>query len=126
VGFDGDWLGLTKRLKVSGLARQLVEQAELLSFREQTFHLRVPIKSLLEPSVLEKLRAALREQFGPDVRVSAQVGAVEGQTVAATERSARAERLAQAVAAIESDPFVRTLVKDFGATIVPGSIKPAP
>jgi DNA polymerase-3 subunit gamma/tau len=126
VGFDGDWLGLTKRLKVSGLARQLVEQAELLSFREQTFHLRVPIKSLLEPSVLEKLRAALREQFGPEVRVSAQVGAVEGQTVAATERSARAERLAQAVAAIESDPFVRTLVKDFGATIVPGSIKPAP
>lgn len=124
--FDGDWLALTKRIRVSGLARQLLEQAELARFVDPTFHLRVPIKSLLEGSALDKLRAALREELGPRVRVSAEVGAIEGQTVAAVERSARASRQAEAVNAIESDPFVRALVKDFGATVVPGSIKPAP
>jgi DNA polymerase-3 subunit gamma/tau len=124
--FDGDWMALTRRIKVSGLARQLVEQAELAHFADNTFHLRVPIKSLLETTVLEKLRVALMGQFGASVKVTAELGAVQGQTVAAAARSERAERQAQAVASIEADPFVRALVKDFGATIVPGSIKPAP
>jgi DNA polymerase-3 subunit gamma/tau len=124
VEFDGDWLALTQRVKVSGLARQLLEQAELARYENNTFHLRVPIKSLMDASTLEKLRLALGEHFGPQVRLTAEVGAVQGPTVAAAVRSERAQRQAEAVASIEADPFVRSLVREFGATIVPGSIKP--
>jgi DNA polymerase-3 subunit gamma/tau len=123
--FDGDWLGLTKRIRVLGLARQLLEQAELARFEGNAFHLRVPIKSLLEANTLEKLQTALEEHFGSPVKVTAELGAVKGPTVAAADQSERAKRQAQAEAAIEADPFVRALVNEFGATIVPGSIKPA-
>jgi DNA polymerase-3 subunit gamma/tau len=36
----------------------------------------------------------------------------------------RSERLAQAQAAIEADPFVRTLLDEFDGSIVPGSVRP--
>jgi DNA polymerase-3 subunit gamma/tau len=36
----------------------------------------------------------------------------------------RAERQRQAEETMHSDPFVQTLMREFGATIVPGSIKP--
>jgi DNA polymerase-3 subunit gamma/tau len=123
--FDGNWLGLALQLKVSGLTRQLVEQAQLVTVEGNHFRLRVPIKNLLETGTIDKLKASLSQHFGRPIRVSAELGSVTGITVAATEESERAVRQAQAVDAIETDPFVRALVKDFGATIVPGSIKPA-
>jgi len=124
--FDGDWLALATRLKVTGLTRQLLQQSELIGVEGATIRLRVPMKNLLDAGTLEKLKLALSEHFGCTVMLSAQVGPVQGITVAAVEQSARAQRQASAVDAIESDPFVKALVKDFGATVVPGSIKPTP
>jgi DNA polymerase-3 subunit gamma/tau len=97
----------------------------LVAVEGNHFRLRVPIKNLLETGTIDKLKASLSQHFGRPIRVSAELGSVTGITVAATEESERAVRQAQAVDAIETDPFVRALVKDFGATIVPGSIKPA-
>jgi len=37
---------------------------------------------------------------------------------------AREARQAEAVAAIESDPFVRELVENFGATVIESTIQP--
>jgi DNA polymerase-3 subunit gamma/tau len=36
----------------------------------------------------------------------------------------QARRQQQAEQTLNDDPFVQTLMRDFGATIVPGSIKP--
>jgi len=106
------------------MARQFVQQAELTSFEDDVFKLRVPSQGLVSSATLDKLKAALAGYFGRPVRVAVAVGVVQGATAAAVEEGERSARHASAVAAIESDPFVQALVKDFGATVVPGSIKP--
>ncbi len=124
INFDGNWIALAASLRVSGITRQLVEQAELASFDGAGLKLRVPIRALIEGGSVDKLKKALAEHFGRPVPVEVTVGAVQGTTVAAVENGERAARLASAVATIENDPFVQALVRDFGASVVPGSIKP--
>ena len=123
--FRGDWLAVAGQLKLTGLTRELVEQAELVDCDARSIKLRVPIKTLLNDGTLDKLKAALAAHFGRPVAVSVEVGAVQGATAAAARRGERAARQADAEAIIAADPFVQTLVKEFGARIVPGTIRPA-
>ena len=123
--FSGDWLAVVGQLKLTGLTRELVQQAELVDHDHRSIKLRVPIKTLLNGGTLDKLKAALATHFGRPVAVSVEVGAVQGVTAAAARQGERAARQADAEAVIAADPFVQALVRDFGASIVPGSIKPA-
>jgi DNA polymerase-3 subunit gamma/tau len=124
VQFDGDWLQLVSTVRVTGMTRQLLEQAELISFENNRFELRVAIKHLADRSTVERLKAVLAQHFGGPVELSVQVGTVAGNTKAQHERGEREARQARAIASIESDPFVRTLVSEFDAVVVPGSIRP--
>jgi DNA polymerase III subunit gamma/tau len=124
--FDGNWPALATTLKASGLAKQLLEQSELVSFGDGFFELRVAVKNLADSGTVDKLKIALTQHFGRPQRLSVAIGAVAGTTHAGQERSAREARQAEAVAAIQSDPFVQTLVADFGGVVVPGSIRPRP
>jgi DNA polymerase-3 subunit gamma/tau len=124
--FDGNWPALATTLKASGLAKQLLEQSELVSFSNGHFEVRVAVKSLADNATVEKLRTALAQHFGSPQRLSVVVGAIAGPTRAGQDRSQREARQAEAVAAIQSDPFVKTLVADFGGVVVPGSIRPRP
>ncbi|WP_347316226.1 hypothetical protein, partial [Ralstonia pseudosolanacearum] len=45
-------------------------------------------------------------------------------TAAAVDAEQRAQRQRDAEDAIAADPFVQALVRDFAATVVPGSIQP--
>ena len=124
VQFDGDWLQLVSTVRVTGLTRQLLEQAELISFENNRFELRVAIKHLADRNTVDRLKAALVQHFGGPVELVVQVGTVAGNTKAQHERGEREARQARAVASIESDPFVRTLMSEFDAVVVPGSIRP--
>jgi DNA polymerase-3 subunit gamma/tau len=84
----------------------------------------VPIRPLSEASTVNKVREALSAHFGAPVRLNVEVGAVTGQTAAAAQNQQTAQRLDQARAAIESDPFVQKLLTDFDGRIVPDSVKP--
>ncbi len=121
-----DWVAVVGRLKLTGLARELVQQTELVAHDERSITLRVPIKSLLSSGgTLDKFKAALARHFGRPVAVTIEVGAVKGVTVAAARSDERAARQADAQALIDADPFVQAVVRDFGgASIVPGSVKP--
>lgn len=119
-----DWLATVGQLKLTGLTRELVQQAELIAHDHRSITLRVPIKSLLSGPTLDKLKAALGQHFGRPIAVTIEVGAVKGATVAAARSDERAARQAEAQAVIDADPFVQTLLRDFGATVVPGSVKP--
>jgi DNA polymerase-3 subunit gamma/tau len=46
------------------------------------------------------------------------------RTAAVLEAAARAERQREAEREIGADPFVQSLIRDFGASIVPGSVRP--
>ena len=119
-----DWLSIVGQLKLSGLTRELVQQTELVARDHRSITLRVPIKSLSSGPALDKLKAALGQHFGRPIAVTVEVGVVKGATVAAAKNDDRAVRQAEAEAIIEADPFVQTLVRDFGASVVPGSIRP--
>ena len=73
----------------------------------------------------DKLKAELAPHFGPGFRLTVRTGTTSGSSVAAQRSRADAARQANAAAAIEDDPFVRELVRDFGAEVVPSSVRPS-
>jgi len=127
LGWDGDWPQLALSLPVRGVAQQLAQQSELLgcdaSGGAVEFHVRVPIETLLSAGSADKLAAALTEHFGKPVRIRTDIGATR-HTANARLLAERAARQQEAEQTMQSDPFVQTLMREFGATIVPGSIRP--
>ena len=127
ITFDGNWRVLVDQLKLGGMAKMLAQNCELVEFTGNRMRLSVPQnqKHLLDPIYQEKLRATLKEHFGPQLQVQIESGgAVGGNTPAQQIGREKAERQSQAEQSIQNDPFVRDLIDSFGATIVPSSIKP--
>ncbi|OIQ78220.1 DNA polymerase III subunit tau [mine drainage metagenome] len=125
--FDGNWRGLVDQLKLGGMARMLAQNCELTEFDGQRVRLTVPQnqKHLLDNITLEKLRSALKQHFGHQLQVLIESGdSTEVNTPAQQISREKAVRQAQAESSIQNDPFVRDLMDDFGATIIPSSIKP--
>jgi DNA polymerase-3 subunit gamma/tau len=124
--FDGDWPALARRLTLTGFVRQFMDQSELLGVESDVFHVRVPIRPLAEGTTVGKVTDALSAALGRPVRLRVEVGAINGVTAAAQAEQQRGEQLAQARSALDADPFVRALVRDFGASIVADSVAPLP
>ena len=122
--FEGDWPALARRLPVNGIAREFMQQSELVAANGLDFTVRVPIKALAAANTVARARAALAEYFGAEVRLTVEAGKVQGPTAVAIARERDEQRLAKAQASLEADPFVRTLIDDFNGTIVPGSVRP--
>ena len=122
--FNGNWRGLVDELKL-GLARELAKHCELIAFDEHSISLSVPEaqKHLLSPNYQEKLGSAIAQYFNKKIKLQFSIGGT-GNTPAKQITQERAEAQANAENAIEEDGFVRALISDFGATIIPNSIKP--
>jgi DNA polymerase-3 subunit gamma/tau len=127
LDWDGDWPQLAAALPVRGVAHQLAQQSELLECAQEgntfVFRLRVPVDTLCSAISIDKLSAALAERFGKPVRLQHEIGPVQ-RTANAKAEAQRAQRQREAEQTMHSDPFLQTLMREFGATIVPGSIKP--
>jgi DNA polymerase-3 subunit gamma/tau len=127
INWDGHWPNLAASLNLRGIAQQLAQQSELISCAHMghyvQFVLRVPLQTLLSSGSDEKLIAALEERFSCKVQLDTQIGAVE-QTANNQALAERAQRQASAEKAIMADSFVQSLIKDFGASILTGSIRP--
>ncbi len=125
--WDGDWPALALTLSVRGVAQQLAQQSELIDCEIQgstvQMRLRVAVETLLSAGSVDKLATALGEHFGRNVRIETTIGAVQ-YTANAQVTAEREERQREAEQTMHNDPFVQTLIREFGATIVPGSIKP--
>ena len=124
---DGDaWHQVVQQLiaaeAVTALVRELALQSQLVAREGGHWRLRVERESLNQPTARERLRAAL-EAAGHAQALSVDVGLVI-DTPARRNAAAAAERQRQAEATVMNDPQVQALVRDFGARIVPGSIKP--
>jgi DNA polymerase-3 subunit gamma/tau len=127
LNWDGNWPQLAAALPVRGVVQQLAQQSELIKCDSDggqvQFHLKVPLETLRSAGSVDKLAAVLSEHFGQAVRIQTEIGAVQ-QTANAQALADRAVRQREAEQTMQSDPFVQTLMREFGATIVPGSIKP--
>lgn len=126
--WDGSWPTLVRALSVRGVAQQLASQSELLACEPEgnvvMMRLRVPVDTLLSAGSADKLSAALTEYLGKTIKLVTEIGTV-AHTAHAQVAAEQATRQQEAEDAMHNDPFVQTLIKEFGGTIVPGSIKPA-
>ena len=122
--FDGNWRGLIDELKL-GLARTLALNCELTSYDDNNINLTVPEteKHLLDVTYQDKLSAAIQQHFGRKIKLNLTAGGT-GNTPAKQIFEEKAAVQSHAVSAIEQDPFVQALVSDFGAHVIPSSIKP--
>ncbi|MGH8778679.1 DNA polymerase III subunit gamma/tau [Paraburkholderia sp.] len=123
LGFEGDWPALAAGLPLKGISYQLAFNSELMALDGATLRLNVPVPQYAESSQVAKLKAALAERLGRDVDVQVEVGPAR-RTAAALDAAERAQRQKEAEREIGADPFVQSLIREFGASIVPGSIRP--
>lgn len=121
-----DWPEIVAHLRLGGMARMLADHCELADQTGDAVTLRVDAahKHLLDVTYREKLVAALRERFGAALDVRFEVGVAAEQTPQQVRTRAREARQAEAVAAIEADPFVRELVERFDGRVDPNTIQP--
>ncbi|MFZ9321829.1 MAG: DNA polymerase III subunit gamma/tau, partial [Hylemonella sp.] len=97
-------------------------QSQLVARDGEHWLLRVESESLNSPNNRERLQTALRSA-GHQAVLSVEVGRVT-DSPAKRLAEAAAQRQSAAEKVIYEDPFVQTMMRDFGAKIVPGSIKP--
>jgi len=107
---------------INALVRELGLQSQLVARDTDTWMLRVERESLNSTTSRERLQAALASAGYP-VSLTVEVGRVQ-DSPAKRNAAAAAQRQAGAESLILNDAFVQSLVRDFGAKIVPGSIKP--
>jgi DNA polymerase-3 subunit gamma/tau len=130
LDWDGNWPALSARLPLRGVAQQLATQAELITCvpdgtHSAVFNIRVPIETWRTPPNVEKLAAALTERFGRPVRVETELGPT--WYTASAEAQAHREAVQRAAEeTVANDPFIQSMIREFGAFVVPGSIVPPP
>jgi len=126
MSFDGDWPALVERLGLTGMAGMVARYGELASWANNHLELVVPESHRMyaERAYVDKLKEALVPHFGANLRITVRAGGTAGTSVAAQKSKVDAQRQADAAGAIEDDPFVRDLVRDLGAEVVPSSIRP--
>ncbi|MBC7702570.1 MAG: DNA polymerase III subunit gamma/tau [Rhodoferax sp.] len=107
---------------ITALVRELALQSQLVARDIDQWVLRVERESLNQPTSRERLANALLA-IGHGVQLAVEIGRVTDSparrnAAMAAEKQLAAERI------IFEDPFVQSMMRDFGAKIVPGSIKP--
>ncbi|MBC7609374.1 MAG: DNA polymerase III subunit gamma/tau [Polaromonas sp.] len=112
---------------VGALVRELALQSELRSQAGGVWTLRVERQSLNQSSACEKLQLALQTLMNaePSVKLAVEVGPIT-DTPARRNTATQAERQRRAEEVISNDPFVQDMMRNWGARVVPGSIKPVP
>ncbi|MBK9440340.1 MAG: DNA polymerase III subunit gamma/tau [Comamonadaceae bacterium] len=106
---------------ITAMVRELALQSQLVARDTDQWLLRVERESLNQSGSRDRLATALAANGYP-VRLVAEVGRV---TDSPAKRNAAAAAQAQlnAEKIVFDDPFVQSMMRDFGAKIVPGSIK---
>ena len=109
---------------IKSMVQQLALQSQLQSRNGHHWALCVESASLNNPATLEKLQAALNVHRLPEeaVVLTATMGTVNDSPVRRNQAAAQARQVL-AEELINSDPLVLDLIKNWGAKVVPGSIK---
>ncbi|WP_042424043.1 DNA polymerase III subunit gamma/tau [Comamonas granuli] len=107
---------------ITALVRELALQSQLVARDGEHWLLRVESESLNQGSTRERLRAALAAA-GLAQQISVELGPVT-DSPALRNAARQNERQQRALEIVQNDPFVQTLVREFDARIVPGSVQP--
>ena len=122
----GNWPALAAALPLTGLAAELARQSEWLAADDRHIVLRVAARSLAESPGKARLRTVLSEHFGAALALDIECGATGEGTAYARAQARQRVRQERAEKAARTDPFVRSLLSEFGGTVVPGSVQAVP
>jgi DNA polymerase-3 subunit gamma/tau len=124
---DPDWQSWMKALPVRGLLQQLAFQTELQNWNEQGDSIKatviVGMPQLASKENVLRLQEALSNHLGKSVTILIETGKAN-HSIAAVEAKIKQEKQEGAEESIANDDFVKTIQAEFGATVVPGSIRP--
>jgi DNA polymerase-3 subunit gamma/tau len=124
---DPDWQSWMKALPVRGLLQQLAFQTELQNWNEQGDSVKatviVGMPQLASKENVLRLQEALSNHLGKSVTILIETGKAN-HSIAAVEAKIKQEKQEGAEESIANDDFVKTIQAEFGATVVPGSIRP--
>jgi DNA polymerase-3 subunit gamma/tau len=124
---DPDWQSWMKALPVRGLLQQLAFQTELQSWNEQGDSVKatviVGMAQLASKENVLRLQEALSNYLGKSITILIETGKAN-HSIAAVEAKIKQEKQEGAEESIANDDFVKTIQAEFGATVVPGSIRP--
>ena len=107
---------------INAMVRELALQSQLVARDTDQWIVRVERESLNQPGTRDRLTAALQAAGFP-VKLVVEIGRVT-DSPGRRNSAASAEKQLAAEKIIFDDPFVQSMMRDFGAKIVPGSIKP--
>lgn len=122
--FDGNWRGLVDQLKL-GLVKALAQQSELVSFKgnEMILSIADEYKHLLNEAYQKKLELSLSEHFNQRIKlIILQKGA--NNSPLKQKQEERLTLIKDTEHSILQDQFVKSLLNEFNAEIIPSSIKP--
>ena len=126
VPHPSDWHALVASLRLGGIASQLANHCEFVSWDGDTLRLRLDPASrhMQVVSSEQRLLQALQERLGAQTRLVISQQAPQGETPAQRQARQRADRREEAERSIQSDPIVQGLEEHFGARVMGGSIEP--
>ena len=110
---------------ITALCRELALQSQLVTRELDQWLLRVERETLNQPASRDKLQAALAV-LGHEVKITIEVGGPGGVSDSPARRNKLAADARQRAAeeAIHADPDVQSMMRDWDAKIVPGTLRP--
>jgi DNA polymerase-3 subunit gamma/tau len=121
-----DWPELVKKLKVKGVAYALASNCSLKTYQNGDICLGLEARhaEIRTQNAELRLQQALSEFFAKEVKLRIEISEHTSETPAQLQDRALAQKQQAAEQAIQRDSFVQDLKDQFGAKIIPGSIKP--
>ena len=124
--FNGDWSSLIKQAGLGGPAGELARNSGLIGIEDGI--VRLSLKEghgdLAAPPLVAKMQEKLSTALGQSVKVRYEKTSVVTETPADLSERERTARQQNAERSIDADSFVQAAIRDFGAHVVPGSVKP--
>ena len=123
---DEPWYELVEKLAVSGVARMIAEHGIGRRMSDGTWRLVLDTDhdTLLNDSQAETIRRALSEHLGGSIELEVEVGDPGAETPARRRERVVRERQQRAIAALESDQNVQSLLAEFDGQLDLNSVKP--
>ncbi|WP_432786869.1 DNA polymerase III subunit tau [Oligella sp. MSHR50489EDL] len=117
------WIELTRSLKLSGLAGELLLNSQWLATKDNTIYLRIFLKNVDSLAIKSTLTTVLTEYFAQVVKLHFEAGETGDATARAQLLREQEARQLQAEQRVANDPYIQSLKDSFGANVVEGSVR---
>ncbi len=125
-GLAARWIELCEQMALTGMTGNMVRNSTLVSDEgdQWCIHLDPQQSALFTPAQQKRINDSLNQALGREVQLQIEKIEPVSETPALNLARRRARQQADAVASIEQDAGVQTLIREFGARLLPDSIRP--